>query len=114
LAGFYAYAADEDLIVKSPVSRVRRPRVADESPRFGLEREEAGRLLTAAEASSPRDYALVRLLALNGLRISEALALDVADLGYERGTAPLPLVRKGGKRATSPLAPRMPPPLTRS
>jgi integrase len=46
------------------------------------------------------------LLALNGLRVSEALAADVTDLSTERGHRVLMITRKGGKRATVPLAPR--------
>jgi integrase/recombinase XerD len=49
LSGFYAYALDEGLIARSPVVRVRRPKLADESPRFGLDRDEMRRLLVAAE-----------------------------------------------------------------
>ena len=46
------------------------------------------------------------LLGLNGLRITEALSIDVADLGTERGHRVVRIVRKGGKHATVPLAPR--------
>jgi site-specific recombinase XerD len=105
MAGFYAYALDEGLVVRSPVARVRRPKVSDESPRFGLDREEVGRLLAVA-AASPRDHALATLLVLNGLRVSEALAADVTDLSHERGHRTLRLKRKGGKVAVCPLAPR--------
>lgn len=106
MSGFYAYAVDEDLIAKSPVARVRRPRVSDESPRLGLDRDELRALLDAAEQSSARDAALVALLALNGLRISEALGAAVEDLGHERGHRTLRIKRKGGKAAIVPLAPR--------
>ena len=54
----------------------------------------------------PRDHALASLLALNGLRISEALGADIADLDFERGHRTLKIVRKGGKHVTIPLAPR--------
>jgi integrase/recombinase XerD len=106
LAGFYAYAQDEGLIARSPVARVRRPKVADESPRLGLDRDEMRRVLDAAEASGSRDAALVALLGLNGLRISEALAADVAALGQARGHRTLRITGKGGRVATGPLAPR--------
>jgi site-specific recombinase XerD len=105
LSGFYAYALDEALIARSPVMRVRRPKVSDESPRFGLDRAEVARFLDAAERN-PRDHALACLLALNGLRVSEALGADVTDLGWERGHRTLRVVRKGGKIAVTPLAPR--------
>lgn len=106
IAGFYAYALDEGAIDRSPATRVRRPRVSDESPRLGVDRDGLRALLATAEASSERDHALACLLALNGLRISEALATDVADLGAERGHRTLALRRKGGKRQTVALAPR--------
>ncbi len=106
LSGFYAYGLDESLIVRSPVARVRRPRVSDESPRLGVDRAGLRALLDTAQASGPRDHALACLLALNGLRISETLAADVADLAHERGHRTLRLRRKGGKRQTTALAPR--------
>jgi integrase/recombinase XerD len=106
LSGFYAYALDEGLIARSPVARVRRPRVSDESPRLGVDRAGMRALLDAGQVSGPRDHALACLLALSGLRVSETLAVDVADLGHERGHRTLRLRRKGGKRQTVALAPR--------
>lgn len=49
---------------------------------------------------------MITLLALNGLRISEALNADIDDLSTERGHRTLAIVRKGGKRVTLPIAPR--------
>jgi integrase/recombinase XerD len=49
---------------------------------------------------------LISLVALNGLRISEALGADIEDLAVERGHRTLRILRKGGKSATIPLAPR--------
>jgi len=63
-------------------------------------------LITAAESDSARSLALVLLLGLNGLRVSEALGADVEDLTTERGHRVLKVKRKGGKTATVPLAPR--------
>ncbi len=57
----------------------------------------------AVFAAGPR---LVSLLALNGLRISEALGADIDDLGLERGHRTLVVHRQGGKTVTIPLAPR--------
>lgn len=105
ISGFYAYAEDEGLVERSPVARVRRPRVSDDSPRLGVDRNGLQALLTAAEASSPRDHALIALLALNGLRISEALALDVEHVSEQRGHRTIELVRKHGKHQTVALAP---------
>ena len=47
------------------------------------------------------------LLALNGLRVSEAIGADIGDLGLERGHRTLTILRKGGKIVIIPLAPRM-------
>jgi hypothetical protein len=77
-----------------------------ESHATGLDRSELGALLVAAGLSSARDHALVSLLALNGLRISEALGADIETLGLERGHRTLTVTRKGGKIVTLPLAPR--------
>jgi integrase len=45
-------------------------------------------------------------LAINGLRVSEALGADIDQLGLERGHRTLTVLRKGGKVVTIPLAPR--------
>jgi site-specific recombinase XerD len=105
-AGFYRYAVDEDVIGRNPAAAVRRPRVGDESQSTGLDRNELTALIEAARLDAPRSAALVLLLALNGLRVSEALNASAGDLDTERGHHVLRIVRKGGKRAIVPLAPR--------
>ena len=49
---------------------------------------------------------MISLLALNGLRVSEATGADIEALGLERGHRTLTILRKGGKVVTIPLAPR--------
>jgi integrase/recombinase XerD len=83
----------------------RRPPVSD-TVSTGLDRDELAALIRVAEADSARSLALVFLLGLNGLRVSEALGADVEDLTTERGHRVLKVKRKGGKTATVPLAPR--------
>src|SRR3954471_10357070 len=106
VAGFYRYAEDEGLIDHSPAVHVRRPRLDYESHAVGLDRNELGALLVAAGLGSAGEHALISLLALNGLRISEALGADIDRLGIERGHRTLMILRKGGKVVTIPLAPR--------
>lgn len=106
LASFYTYLVDEAVLDASPVDRVRRPRVSGESPRLGLDRGEAKAVLDAAADAGPRDHALVALLLLNGLRVSEAVSIDIEDLDTERGHRIVGVIGKGGRRRVAPLAPR--------
>jgi len=106
LSGFYKYAVGEDVVARNPVANVRRPKVGTDTVSTGLDRDELAALIRVAETDSPRSLALVLLLGLNGLRISEALGADVQDLTTERSHRVLRITRKGGKTATIPLAPR--------
>ena len=72
VAGFYRYAVEEELLDHSPAAHVRRPRLDYESHATGLDRNELGALLVAAGLGPPVEHALISLLALNGLRVSEA------------------------------------------
>jgi len=106
IAGFYRYAVEEELLEHSPAAHVRRPRVDYESHAVALDRNELGALLVAAGLGQPAEHALISLLALNGLRVSEATGSDIEQLGLERGHRTLTITRKGGKVVTIPLAPR--------
>jgi integrase/recombinase XerD len=106
IAGFYKYAVEEELLDHSPAAHVRRPRVDYESRAVALDRNELGALLVAAGLGPPGEHALISLLALNGLRVSEATGADIEHLGLERGHRTLTITRKGGKVVTIPLAPR--------
>lgn len=85
---------------------VRRPRIDYESHATALDRNELGATLVAAGLGPACEHALISLLALNGLRISEALGANIEALGLERGHRTLTVLRKGGKVVTVPLAPR--------
>jgi integrase/recombinase XerD len=106
LAELCRYAVEEELLEHSPAAHVRRPRVDYESHAVALDRTELGALLVAAGLGSPPEYALISLLALNGLRVSEATTADIEQLGLDRGHRTLTITRKGGKVVTIPLAPR--------
>jgi integrase/recombinase XerD len=106
VAGFYRYAVKEELIEHSPAAHVRRPRVDYESHATGLDRNELGAILVAAGLGGPAEHALISLLALNGLRVSEAAGANIEALGTERGHRTLTITRKGGKIVTISLAPR--------
>lgn len=84
---------------------VRRPAVdPDASTTLGLSADQARALLAGAADYSPRMLALVALLPVDGLRISEALGLEVDDVQHtDRGHRIADLRRKGGRAALPPL-----------
>src|SRR5258708_6338274 len=67
--------------------------------------EQFARDLEAAGLGTAAEHALVSLLALNGLRVSEATGANIEALGTERGHRNLAITRKGGNKAIIPLAP---------
>jgi site-specific recombinase XerD len=106
ISGFYRYALEEELLDHSPAAHVRRLRLDYESHATGLDRNELGALLVAAGLGRPAEHVLISLLALNGLRVSEATGANIENLGVDRGHRTLVVTRKGGKVVTIPLAPR--------
>ena len=80
----------------------RSPRLGQDRVGGSPRRHGRGRGRDVAAAEHP----LISLLALNGLRVSEATGADIEALGIERGHRTLVITRKGGKVVTIPLAPR--------
>jgi integrase/recombinase XerD len=62
--------------------------------------------LFTAEQFDRDHVALAVLLGLNGLRVSDACATNVEQLGLERGHRTLRIIGKGNKPAVIPLVPR--------
>jgi site-specific recombinase XerD len=106
VGGFYRICVIDEILEHSPADYVRRPNVPPESPTLGLSHLQLEALLTASRTSDNRcDFALVCLLGLLGLRIFEACALDITDLGEEHGHRILRVVGKGHKVVLIPLPP---------
>ena len=105
LKSFYRIAEIDDYVPRSPATHLRLPRVyRDETKTLGLDRTELSAILTVARASTPSDGALITMLGLLGLRVSEACNVRIQDIhGMERGHRTLTLVGKGRKPATIPL-----------
>ncbi|WNM72255.1 tyrosine integrase [Arthrobacter phage Gusanita] len=105
IRGFYTFAEIDGYIEKSPAAHLRMPRVyIDESRTLGLDRMELGGLIQTARASHVMDAALITLMGMLGLRVSEACSVRIEDYqDIERGHRVLRLVGKGGKPATIPL-----------
>ena len=110
LSSFYRYCAAHDLVDRIPTAGVARPVVdADYTATIGLDRDQARALVAAADADrgpqALRTAAVIRLLLHNALRVDEACAADVTDLGADAGHRVLRVTRKGARKAKVPLAP---------
>lgn len=105
VAGFYKCAVVDSILDRDPMLHVRRPKVARVTTTNALTRGELVACLQVAERSSPRTYALWMLLSHNGLRISEALNIDVEGLFVSRKITCTEVTRKGGKRDLVPFEP---------
>lgn len=105
LKGFYRYCVEEKCLVQSPAERIKIPKIQrDETKLTGLSRLELSTLLQVAKHSSPTKYALISLMGLMGLRVSEAISVNVEDIhGENRGYRTLSIIGKGGKPATIPI-----------
>ena len=108
--GFYRCLVIDGRLDKSPAQYVRRPRVSADSQALGLDRMQLGTLVALARGAGPMDAALITLLGLCGLRVSEACAVDLEDFDTQRGHRTLHIIGKGGKPAVIPL----PPPVARA
>jgi site-specific recombinase XerD len=106
VAGFYRTCVIDAVLEHSPAAHVRRPPVPPESPTLGLSHLQFEALLSAARESSNRyDFALVAMLGLLGLRVSETTGTNIADLGEEHGHRILRVFGKGNKVVLVPLPP---------
>ena len=105
LSSWYAWLEDEEINVGNPAARVRRPR-RHVKPQPWCNRNELTDLLAAAEDEGGHPYALMCLLGLNGLRVSETCSLDVTAVGGSRYQPTVFVVGKGDKPAEVVLNPR--------
>ena len=81
------------------------PKVNVITPHNSLTEKEVGKLLDAAKAAGPRDYALVLVALGAGLRVSELVHVDVRDVLDDAGGGTVIHVRqgKGGKDRLMPV-----------
>jgi integrase/recombinase XerC len=103
LRSFFRYCLRTGLIEDDPSQGVSNPRQKQEHPRF-LNPEQAQSLLETDDERDPRsrrDLALAELLYGSGLRVSEALGLELGDL--EPGKRILRVRGKGNKQRIVPL-----------
>lgn len=106
------YCADEELIDKDPTRGIERPTVDREKQRrTHLNVVEWAQLLRAARDHGPTAHALVALLGMKGLRVSEACQLDIeTHLFTKDGYDQIRFIGKGNKGSVVTL----PPPVARA
>lgn len=90
LSSFFDYAVEIGVSTVNPTDTGQRPTVDTASSTMTLSPQAVEAYLAAAKALDPRLDALVSLLVLDGLKLGEALALDVDDV---RGRPPVLTVR---------------------
>ncbi len=106
VAGFYRTCVIDGVLEHSPAEFVRRPTVPATSPTLGLSHLQFEAMLAAGrDSANPSDFAVVCLLGLLGLRISEATGLNVTDLGEEHGHRVVRVIGKGHKIVLVPMPP---------
>ena len=101
---WYCWLEREEYAEKNPGRYVQMPKVSDESTTIGLSRMQFLMLYEHSQRH-PVYHALVCLLAFNGLRISEALGLDIEDISVNRGHHLVKVLGKGSKVTLEPMAP---------
>src|SRR3954453_8110827 len=103
LRSFHRHLRREDLIQADPTAHIRAPRQGRRLPKV-LTREDVAKLLDQPKGTEPtvlRDRALLELMYACGLRASEAVDLDVADVDLEN--AVLKARGKGSKERLVPV-----------
>jgi integrase/recombinase XerD len=102
LRSFYRHLRREGAIEHDPTAELHGPRKPQRLPRV-LTREQVARLLEQPRGADPlaiRDRALLELMYACGLRASEAVGLDLADVDLEEG-----ILRARGKGSKERLVP---------
>ena len=97
LSSFYEHACQAEAVGSNPVEQVHRPARSD-TPAPSLDDQQAARLFAAAEALGSKVAVLVGLLLWDGMKLGEALGLDVEQIEKARGGLQATVSRRGESR----------------
>jgi integrase/recombinase XerC len=103
LRSFYKFLIRRGLVVASPLTTIRTPKQEKRLPRC-LDLDQVQRLLEApgdADVLSARDKAMLEVLYSSGIRVSELVELEMADLDLQEGV--LRVKGKGRKDRLTPI-----------
>lgn len=87
LKKFFGYLKAEKVIPENPLSEIPIPKDKKRVPRF-VSAQQIESLLSQPDIAKPcglRDRAVMEVLYSAGLRISEALGIEIGDIDYEQG-----------------------------
>jgi site-specific recombinase XerD len=99
VASFFTWACRQELIAHNPMTQIARVQLTVPLPR-GIARTEVEAILALMPARCKRDRLLFRLLVETGLRIGEALGLEVGDVDLTLDDEHLRVMGKGGRWRT--------------
>ncbi|MDQ2806247.1 MAG: tyrosine-type recombinase/integrase [Chloroflexota bacterium] len=99
LTSFLSWAVRQEVLAANPMDRIER--VKPDPPQVrGVERAQIEAILAQIPRSRLRDRVLFRLIVETGLRIGEALAIQVEDLDLTLDDEHMRVVGKGNRRRT--------------
>lgn len=102
LSSFYDFAVERSIVAVNPADGVNRPKVSADQPRptATLSAEAIAEYHEAAAAIDTRLEALVGLLVRDGLKVADALALDIADVKGRPPTMTVTIWRRSTSQRT--------------
>jgi integrase/recombinase XerD len=106
---FFGFLAAEGVVETDPTEQLKSPQVGKTLPR-ALSVEEVDELLEQPArrktSEAQRDKAMLELLYATGLRVTELVSLDVADIALESDPVTVRCLGKGERERVLPLPPR--------
>lgn len=109
LRGFFRYMRQKKLVVADPMAGIKNPKTEKRQPKalnvdeaVALVTQPAGTAATDDSREACRDLTLAELLYGSGLRVAEAVGLDLDDVRLGQGV--VRVYGKGAKERLSPLS----------
>lgn len=112
---FFGHLVDDEVIARNPMKSVPKPKLPQTAPRSIRHDNPAALLMATAAAVDPRakttkrwperDVALVATFCVTGIRLSEAVSLNLDSITGPRGARRLQVTGKGKKDRAIPLQP---------
>ena len=105
LRSFYKFCLGRGHVKSHPLASIRTPKQEKRLPKY-LELEQINKLLATPDANTllgARDGAMLEVLFSTGVRVSELVDLNFADVDFDGGT--IRVRGKGKKQRTTPVGP---------